>query len=83
MKGGDYVRRMHAPFLGKRYLLNTNTGEVHDLDYESDACQIEKIKHAHIRMADSVIEIGILKSMFCDNISINGCYHCYQKFHID
>lgn len=47
------MRRSQAPFNGKRFLLNINTGEIHDLDNEIAECKIDKIKPEHIRMDNS------------------------------
>lgn len=43
------MRRDRWPFNGKRYIGNTNTKEVHDLDHEKPACQIDEIKDEHVR----------------------------------
>lgn len=42
------MRRYRSPFNGKRYIGNKNTMEVHDLDNEKAACQIDEIKTEHI-----------------------------------
>lgn len=47
------MRRSQAPFNGKRFLLNINTGEIHDLDNETAECKIDEIKPEHIRMDNS------------------------------
>jgi hypothetical protein len=49
------ARRFRSPYNGKRYLVNTNTNQIHDLDKEDtdeNACQIDEIKHEHIKMYD-------------------------------
>ena len=38
------MRRHEPPFNGKRFLLNQNTGEIHDLDNETYSCHIDKIE---------------------------------------
>ena len=43
------MRRWQWPFNGKRYIGNTNTTEVHDLDNEQVNCQINEIKTDHVR----------------------------------
>ena len=48
------MRRSQTPFNGKRFLLNINTGEIHDLDNETAECKIDKIKPEHIRMDNSI-----------------------------
>lgn len=42
------MRRYTSPFNGKRYVLNKNTGEIHDLDRETSHCRINDIKPEHI-----------------------------------
>ena len=42
-------RRYQSPFNGKRYIGNTNTNEVHDLDNEKVSCQINSIKLSHVK----------------------------------
>jgi hypothetical protein len=37
---------------GKKYLLNTNTGVVHNLTKTEAECQIDKIKPEHIYLSD-------------------------------
>jgi hypothetical protein len=70
------MRRYNPPFNGKRYLLNTNTGEIHDLDNETSYCRIDQINLNHIYMADSYEEAQI-HAIFVSNISNpNGCYYC-------
>lgn len=41
-------RRYYPPFNGKRYIGNSNTEEVHDLDNENRNCQIDEIKTEHV-----------------------------------
>lgn len=42
-------RRHRSPFKGSRYIGNTNTNEVHDLDNEKAVCQIDEIMSEHVR----------------------------------
>ena len=37
------MRRANTPFNGKQFILNQNTGEIHDLDRETPLCCIDKI----------------------------------------
>lgn len=70
------MRRYQSPFNGMRYLLNINTREIHDLDLETDQCQISRINHEHIRMFNSYEEAQI-SAVLVDNISNpNGCHYC-------
>lgn len=43
------MRRYRPPFNGKRFIGNTNTNEVHDLDNEKNGCRINEIKDSHIK----------------------------------
>lgn len=71
------MRRFHPPFNGKRYLLNINTGEIHDLDNETEDCQIDEIKPEHIRMEDTYMSSLILSKMLgCQDG--NGCFYCLR-----
>ena len=69
------MRRHEPPFNGKRFLLNQNTGEIHDLDNETDSCHIDKIETEHIHMDDSYMNCLIrAKANNCPNP--NGCFYC-------
>lgn len=68
--------RYQSPFNGKRYLLNTNTGEIHDLMRETPSCQIDNIKPEHIHMADSYEEAAIYVNICLDSFRLNGCHYC-------
>ena len=71
------MRRSQTPVNGKRFLLNINTGEIHDLDNETAECKIDKIKPEHIRMDNSYMSCLIYaKMMGCPNG--NGCYYCLR-----
>lgn len=43
------ARRQRSPFNGKRFIGNTNKNEVHDLDKETNSCQIASIKDDHVK----------------------------------
>ncbi len=43
------MRRPYSPFNNKRFIGNTNTNEVHDLDSETSNCKINEIKHEHVK----------------------------------
>lgn len=70
------MRRYHAPYNGKRYLLNTNTGEIHDLDSETSYCRIDEIKTDHIYMADTYEEAQLHATIVEHIANPNGCYYC-------
>jgi hypothetical protein len=71
------MRRFQSPFNGKRFLLNINTGEIHDLDNETAECQIDKIKPEHIRMDNSYMSCLIYSKMM-NYPNGNGCYYCLR-----
>lgn len=50
------MRRFNPPFNGKRYVLNENTLEVHDLDREQSSCRINEIKDERVYSCDSYSE---------------------------
>ena len=72
------MRRYNPPFNGKQYLLNTNTGEIHDLDCETGLCRIDEIKNSHIYMANSYMSALVAGEMMgttkCPRP--NGCHYC-------
>lgn len=72
------MRRYNPPFNGKRYILNHNTHEVHDLDCETAACQIDEIKPEHVLNCDTYSEAEIA-SIMLDNYQCNGCAFCIPK----
>lgn len=63
------MRRCNSPFNGKQFVLNKNTGEIHDLDRETPQCQIDEIKPEHVFNCDTYTEAVIF------------CFHacCKQK----
>lgn len=69
------MRRNKEPYGGKRYLLNTRTGEVHDLDNEMNACKIDEIKENHIYMCNTYNAAKIHAELIGIK-NCNGCYHC-------
>lgn len=70
------MRRYIEPYNGKRYVLNTNTGEIHDLDNESSSCRINEIKTDHIYMTDTYEEAQIHAVMIEHITNPNGCHYC-------
>ena len=54
---------------GKRFLANTNTKEVHDLDNETPQCQIDEIIAAHHDVYYDVLQdaknVGYDNGHFC------------------
>lgn len=70
------MRRAEYPYSGKRYLLNINTGEIHDLDFEVSQCHIHDIRLEKIYMSDTYEEAQ-LHAIMVDQRNPNGCYYCY------
>lgn len=72
------MRRYEPPFNGKRFVLNRNTGEIHDLDAEVPQCRINEILPEHICSCDSYIEAEIFA--YIDDYPPcphpNGCHYC-------
>lgn len=68
------MRRCNSPFNGKQFVLNKNTGEIHDLDRETPQCQIDEIKPEHVFNCDTYTEAVIFASMLA--VNRNGCAYC-------
>lgn len=69
------MRRYYAPFNGLRFVLNTSTGEIHDLDNETPQCQIDEIKPENVKSYKTYDQI-LLDQAFGLVKNINGCHHC-------
>ena len=69
------MRRFQKPFTGERYLLNLNTGEIHDLDAETPQCHIDEINPDHVYNCDSYMGAEI-KAVIADHYNPNGCHYC-------
>lgn len=72
------MRRYNPPFDGKRFLLNKNTGEIHDLDKEDSNCRIDEIKEHHIYMGDSYMNCLIHAKLERCPVP-NGCFYCQPE----
>lgn len=72
------MRRYMQPYNGKRYVLNKNTLEVHDLDRETTLCKINEIKSEHVYNCDSYEEAQSYSIMILQ-ASCNGCAHCMPE----
>lgn len=67
--------RMQYPFNGKRFILNRNTGEIHDLLHETSECRIDEICPDHVRSYDSYERAEIAASIN-GIFHVNGCHYC-------
>lgn len=72
------MRRYQPPFNGKRYLLNLNTGEIHDLDQETSQCKIDEISPDHIYTSDDYLDIQAEAGMH-GLVFANGCHYCNRS----
>ena len=73
-KGGVNMRRYASPFNGNRYVLNLNTGEIHDLDNENPNCQIDAIRPEHVVNCISLVDAQVRRGLL--GLPIDGCYYC-------
>jgi hypothetical protein len=69
------MRRYNSPFNGNRYVLNRNTGEIHDLDNESILCRIDELKPDHVLNCTSY-EDAYIRAVLLRCPNPNGCHHC-------
>lgn len=76
-RGLFYMRRNHTPFNGKQFILNKNTGEIHDLDRETPDCHIDEINPEHIFSCDTYTEAVLFASMLA--VTRNGYPHCMPE----
>lgn len=73
--------RYEPPYNGKRFLINLNTGEIHDLTKELSICQIDDIKDFIMGHSYEECEIaGIFRNA---ETPINGCHYCSISRDID
>lgn len=66
-----------------RFLRNANTGhlEVHDLDNETDECQVQKfIKAGHAYYVQIQNNKAALEQWLKANPSYDGCAHCLPEY---
>ncbi|CAM2079818.1 MAG: hypothetical protein NSGCLCUN01_04046 [uncultured Clostridium sp.] len=64
----------------KRYLLNTNTWEVHDTYNYHTECMIYSMREEHKRFFDTLTEA--LAYPYYDGSKHNdGCAHCLPQYH--
>ena len=73
------LRRYISPYNGKRYLLNKNTLEIHDLDKETPFCKIDEIRPEHVYNCGSYEEAKIYAFMVLNTNDENGCHYCLPE----
>lgn len=67
-------------FFPKRYLLNTNTNEVHDTENYHTECFLYSMKDEHKKFFDLLSEA--LEYPYSDGKKHNdGCAHCLSEWH--
>ena len=66
------TRRLNAPYFAKRYIGDSQTKILHDLDREKPECQIEDIPRNRIQMFEW---ISIPK-----DLKYSGCKVCMSDF---
>lgn len=69
------MRRYISPFNGNRYVLNKNTGEIHDLDNENQLCKIDLMNPEHVLNCVSY-EDAQIRAAFLSIRNCNGCFYC-------
>lgn len=64
--------------IGYKYVLNINTGEVHDLDNLTNRCQVGRIADKNKKY---LTKKQFQKSINCviNNKRVNGCRYCIPK----
>lgn len=66
------ARRLNAPYFGKRYIGDSETKVLHDVDKESPSCKIDTIPRSRIQMFEW---LSIPSGM-----NYAGCPHCMPEF---
>lgn len=69
------MRRYNDPYNGQRFVLNKNTGEIHDLDNETPSCKIDEIKPEHVYNCETYQDAQ-LHAVIVDQKNVNGCFYC-------
>lgn len=72
------MRRYTPPFNGNRYVLNKSTGEIHDLNHETQNCNIDQINPKNILNCVSY-EDAALRAAFLSSNGGNGCFYCMRS----
>ncbi|HXQ91843.1 MAG TPA: hypothetical protein VN739_02475 [Nitrososphaerales archaeon] len=66
------ARRLNAPYFGKRYVGDSDTKILHDLDKETPSCKVDSIPRSRIQMFEWLnIPTELLYS---------GCQFCMPTF---
>ena len=66
------ARRLNAPYFGKRYIGDSETKVLHDVDKEDPNCKIDTIPRARIQMFEWL--------SIPSDMSYAGCRYCMAGF---
>jgi hypothetical protein len=66
------TRRLNAPFFGKRYIGDSDTKILHDLDKETPNCAVEAIPRTRIQMFEWL--------NIPSDLMYSGCKYCMPTF---
>lgn len=66
------VRRLNAPYFGKRYIGSSETKILHDTDKENPNCRIDSIARKHIQMFEW-LSIPL-------DMGYRGCEYCMADY---
>jgi hypothetical protein len=70
--GKNLARRLNAPYFGKRYIGDSETKILHDVDKETPSCRIETIPRARIQMFEWL--------SIPSDMKYSGCKYCMVGF---
>jgi hypothetical protein len=66
------ARRLNAPYFGKRYVGDSQTKILHDVDKENPSCKIDTIPRARIQMFEWL--------SIPSDMNYTGCQYCMPGF---
>ena len=73
------LKKYHREGPRIRYLANSNTKEIHDLENEKDGCKISKISLINKVELSEIADVKYYIRM----MGYNGCRWCLEKYHTD
>lgn len=69
------VRKLNAPYFGKRYVGSSETKVLHDLDKETSKCRVESIPRNQIQMFEWLsvpLDMGYKGCPYCMSDYVEG-----------
>lgn len=75
------MRQYGPPYLKGKFLLNTNTGEIHDLSKEKEGCKIQSMSPEHAQFFENLDRAFQYGHLYTDKVC-NGCAHCLSEYDI-